>query len=83
MDFRVYVIVEMPILDRKVELLVPIDRRMHELYNTLKHALPYLSNGYYKDKVPSFYRKSSGELIGFNDIIKDTGIKNGTRIVLV
>ena len=30
MDFRVYVIVEAPILDRKYELMIPIDRRIHD-----------------------------------------------------
>jgi len=36
MNFRVYVIVEIPIIDKKYELLVPIDRRIHELINLLK-----------------------------------------------
>ena len=36
MDFRVYVIVEAPILDRKYELLVPIDRRIYELIRVFK-----------------------------------------------
>ena len=29
MNFRVYIIVETPILDKRYELLVPIDRRMY------------------------------------------------------
>ena len=34
MDFRVYVTIEMPILDKKYELFVPIDRRVHDLIIT-------------------------------------------------
>ena len=31
MNFRVYIIIETPILDKKFELLVPIDRRIYEV----------------------------------------------------
>ena len=31
MNFRVYITLEVPIIDKKYELLVPIDRRIHDL----------------------------------------------------
>ena len=40
MDFRVYVIIEAPIIDKKYELFVPIDRRIHDLINALKKTIP-------------------------------------------
>lgn len=83
MDFRVYVIVEIPVIDKKIELLLPVDRRMHDILAILKRAFPLLSDGYYKNVIPNFYRKSNGEVIGLNNIIKDSNIKNGTRLVLV
>ena len=49
MNFRVYIIIETPILDKKYELLVPIDRRMHELNNLLRKNIPDLSENYYKE----------------------------------
>ena len=47
MDFRVYITIETPILDKTYELLVPIDRRIHELISALKKNIPELSNNYY------------------------------------
>lgn len=83
MNFRVYVIIETPILDKKYELLVPIDRRIHELINLLKKNIPELSENYYKENNLSLYNKSTGELYDMNLIIKNSNIKTGTRLVLI
>ena len=83
MDFRVYVIVEAPILDKKYEILVPIDRRIHDLVTVLKKAIPELNNGYYKNKTPNVYNKSTGDLYEINTVIKNSNIKMGTRLVLL
>ena len=50
MDFRVYVIVEIPLIEKRYELLVPIDRRIHDLISLLKNNIPELSLNYYKDE---------------------------------
>ena len=41
MNFRVYVIIETPILDKKYELLVPIDRRIYEIIDLLKREVSF------------------------------------------
>ena len=83
MDFRVYVILEAPILDKKYELLVPIDRRIHELISLLKNDIPELSENYYKNNEPNLFNKSTGELYDMNLIIKNSNIKTGTRLILI
>ena len=83
MNFRVYVTLEIPILDKEYELLVPVDRRVHDLIAVLKNNMPELSENYYKDKVPSLYNKISGEMYDMNQIIKDSNIKTGTRLLLI
>ena len=83
MNFRVYMIVETPILDKKYELLVPIDRRIYELINLLKKNIPELSENYYQNKEPYLYNKSTGKMYDMNLLIKDSDIKIGTRLVLI
>ena len=83
MNFRVYIIIETPILDKKYELLVPIDRRIHELINLLRKNIPELSENYYKENEPNLYNKSTGELYDMNLILKNSNIKTGTRLVLI
>ena len=83
MDFRVFVIIEMPIIDRKQEMLVPIDRRIHELLKILKNYIKELNVDYYEYNEPNLYNKTTGKLYDMNEIIKDTDIKMGTRLVLI
>lgn len=83
MNFRVYVILEIPILEKKYEMLVPIDRRIHDLVDILKVNIPELKENYYQNKTPNLYNKTSGELYDMNQFIKNSNIKTGTRLVLI
>ena len=83
MDFRVYIIIEAPILDKKYELFVPSDRRIHDLISVLVKSINELNENYYKDKKPSLYNKTTGKVYDMNLIIKDTDIKMGTRLILI
>ena len=83
MLFRVYVIIEAPILDEKYELFIPIDRRIHDIIDILSKSLTELSTNYYAQRKPVLYNKSSGKMYDMNLIIKNTDIKMGTRLILI
>lgn len=83
MDFRVYVIIEVPILEKKYELLVPIDRKINDLINLLRKNIPELTQGYYSENSPNLYNKSSGMIYDMNTTIKNSNIKVGTRLVML
>ena len=83
MDFRVYVMVEEPILDEKYELFVPVDRRIHDLIRILQKSIPGFNEGFYKDRKPNIYNKTSGKIYDLNLIIKNSDIKMGTRLILL
>ena len=81
MDFRVFVVIEAPILDKKYELFVPIDRRIHDLISLLKITLPELSRDYYAHNFPNIYNKLYDP---YNiDKIDQSDIKMGTRLILL
>ena len=83
MDFRVYVIIEVPILDKKYELFVPADRRVHDLIRIVIESDPGLSSNYYEGKKLNLYNKSNGKVYDLNMIIKNSDIKMGTRLILL
>lgn len=83
MDFRVYVIIEVPILDKKYELFVPVDRRVHDIIRSLKESDKELSTKFFKDKKLNLYNKSNGQLYDLNMLIKSSDIKMGTRLILM
>ena len=53
MDFKVYIIVEVPIIEKKFEMLVPIDRRIHDIITSIKKSNPLLSSGFYEQRNPT------------------------------
>ena len=83
MNFRVYINLEIPIIDEKYELMVPIDRRIHEIISLLKKNIPELNKNFYENRIPCLYNKSNGKIYDMNLIIKDSDIKTGTRLVLI
>lgn len=83
MDFRVLIVLELPLNEKKYELIVPIDRRIHDLITILKKSIPELSEPYYQNKDINIYSKTTGEIYDKNTIIKNSNIKNGTRLVLI
>lgn len=83
MNFRVYVTLEVPILDTSYELLVPIDRRIHDIIELLRENVKELKENYYQNKMPNIFNKSNGGLYDMNLIIKDSDIKTGTRLILI
>jgi hypothetical protein len=83
MDFRVYVVIEVPILDKKFELFVPIDRRIHDLLRIIKETDPELSRNYYENRELNLFNKTNGKKYDLNMIIKNSDIKMGTRLVLI
>lgn len=83
MDFRVYVIIEVPILDKKYDLFVPVDRRIHDIIRSIKESDKELSQGFYEKRKLNLYNKSNGQLYDLNLIIKNSDIKMGTRLILM
>ena len=52
MDFKVYILIEAPVLEKTYEIFAPIDRRIYELIAILQKTIPELSEGYYKNNKP-------------------------------
>lgn len=83
MDFRVYVVIYAPLLEKKYEVLLPIDRRINDVVSLLKKTIPDLSKNYYEKNTPQLYNKISGDVYDLNTIIKDSNIRTGTRLLLI
>lgn len=83
MDFRVYVVIYAPVFEKQYEVLIPIDRRIHDVISLMKKAIPDFSTGYYSKKEPCVYNKTSGTIYQYNQLIKESNIRTGTRLILL
>lgn len=84
MDNKVLVTLYTPYLDRKYDLYVPVNKRVHVIINLIKKSLYELSEGSFNIKKHyELYNYENGEMYNYNDLVRDTDIKNNSCIMLV
>lgn len=83
MEYKICITIYLPILEEKYDVLVPVDRKVHDIIDLMSRALPELTNEYYKENRPNLYNKNTGKMYDLNQTIKETDIRNGTRVIIM
>lgn len=79
-DNKLYVNLYVLVLDKHFELFIPVDEKVGNIVKLLdKSLLEMFSN----DKNFSLLNLYSGNLYKNNDLIRNTDIQNGTRLILI
>ena len=83
-DNKVLVTLYTPYLDRQFDISIPVNKRVYVIINLLKKTLSDLSEGNF-DVMRSYelYNYEDGSLYDMNLLIRDTDIRNNSRIMLV
>ena len=69
-------------LNEEFDLLLPIGLNMAEAIDVIQDSLGELSNGNYQKKEETQLYTSDGLIINKNNIVKFSGIKNGSKLLL-
>ena len=81
---KVLVSLSVPILERKYDVYFPINRKIHNVIDMLKTSLFDLSSGSFKvDQNYVLYNKETGVAYDMNMIVRNTDIRNGSKIVML
>ncbi len=83
MDNKILVEVNVPTLDSTYSVFLPISKRIYEVTVLLEKGINELSNGLYKPSNNVSLYDLNGQIINKNLIIKQTNIKNGSKIILI
>ena len=81
---KVFIIVEVPLIEERYEVYIPVGKKIHKVTSILAKAVSELSGGHYpmkKDAV--LYSKITGKPYNINMTVKDTDIRNGSEVVLI
>ncbi len=83
-DNKVLVTLYTPYLDRQFDIYIPVNKRVYVIIDLLKKTLSDLSEGNF-DVMRSYelYNYENGSLYDMNLLIRDTDIRNNSRIMLV
>lgn len=80
---KVLVVLTVPSIEMTFEAFIPMNKSISSLIVLFKKAISELSDGYFPvDKSFMLYNKDDGKAYNTGDIVYDTNIRNGTKLIL-
>ena len=84
MNNKILIELEIPLIEKRYDLFIPINKKVGTVKNLIENALVELTDSAYVPKDDSnFYSKETGERFDVNKTVRDTNLRNGSRIILI
>ena len=84
MNNKILIELEIPLIEKRYDLFIPINKKVGTVKNLIENALVELTDSAYVPKDDSnFYSKETGEIFDVNKTVRDTNLINGSRIILI
>lgn len=84
MNNKVLVELVVPDIEETYNVYLPVNRRIGNIVTLLRKAVCELTDGIYEGlNTSSLYNVVTGQKYDFNQLLIQTDIRNGTRIVLL
>lgn len=84
MNNKVLIELVVPEIDEIYNLYVPINKKIGNLIILLSKSVQELSNGIFQyDNYTSIYDSTSGDKYPINVLVRETNIRNGSKIILI
>ena len=81
---KVLVRVNVPCLEEKFDVYIPVNRKINNVIKMLKTSLFELSGGLFnKDEDYLIYNAKTGDMYDMNVLVRNTDIRNGSQIILL
>ncbi len=81
---KILITILVPSIDEQYDLFVPINMKITEAIDLIQSAIYELSGEYYhKNPSALLIDNIDGKIINPNNIVKYSGLRNGSRIMLV
>jgi hypothetical protein len=84
MNNKILIELEIPLIETKYDLFIPINKKVGTIKSLIENSLMELTdNAYSPRQDTNFYSKDTGEIYDVNRTVRDTDLKNGSRIILI
>ena len=81
---KILIELEIPLIEKKYDLFIPINKKVGTIKSLIEEALIELTEDAYKIKESTnLYSKETGAIYDVNQTVRDTDLKNGSRIILL
>ena len=83
MNGKVYIVVSVPMIEQNFDLYIPTTKKVGTIKNLILKMIEEESEqNFIADQTKSLYDKESGERINEEEYVKDSVIKNGSKLIL-
>ena len=83
MNNKLIISIEIPSIEKKYDLFIPINKKIGTIKKCIVSSIVDLSNGILEEKQYSLIDIDTGKIYQNDVCVKDSGIKNGARIMIV
>ena len=81
---KILIELEIPLIEKTYVLYIPINKKIGTIKLLIEESLVELTDNAYSIKPESnFYSKETGQMYDVNKTVRDTDLKNGSRIILI
>ncbi len=84
MENKVLVTLNVPSLEKKFDAYIPVNRKIYSVIKMLNVSLYNLTGGAFnmRDNYV-LYDEETGKLYDINTLVRDTDIRNGSKIIML
>ena len=83
MKNKILVIVYVPMLEKSFDIYIPIVKKVGTIKNLIIKIIEESSEGIFiNDNCKYLYDKNTGEIIDDDQYVKNSGLQNGTKLIL-
>ena len=84
MDNKVLIELYIPLIEKSYDLYIPINKKIGTVKKLIEEGLIELTdNAYKKSEDANLFSKETGKIYNVNDTVRDTDLKNGSKIILI
>ena len=84
MSNKVLITVLVPYLEKEYDVFIPVNRKIYTVMEMIEKSLNTLSLGLFPlQKKYYLYSECTGQKYDINTLVRDTDIRNNTKVILI
>ena len=81
---KILVELEIPLIEVKYDMFIPINKKVGTIKSLIEKSLIELTDmAYIPRPDTNLYSKETGDVYDVNKTVRDTDLKNGSRVILI
>ena len=81
---KILIELDIPLIEKTYDLYIPINKTIWTVKKLIEEALVEITEGAYTPRQDTnFFSKETGQVYDINKKVRETDLKNGSRIILI